>query len=295
MDIDFAYLAGYIDGDGCFYIGKNINPIKYRSGIVISSTNKDTLRFFWKKFGGNVIFGKPNPKFKSYNPINQWYTGGNNARILVDKITPFLREKLEDANIFVQFMEETNRSNKEQHILKIRDYRANYNLVTLEKVEEINQIIPASTPNDFDYAYLAGFIDSECALCLSRYKVKNKPNYLYKALLQCNNTKTGTIAHLKNTFGGFCYFVPRKAKNALHNNQIAWRISSRQLAELLPKICPYLKNKKQVCEKLIEFSSTILKNGGDRQKDHLNEYREVLEVRENIFNQISHLNSKSTI
>lgn len=295
MDTDLAYLAGYIDGDGCFYIGKNIKPVKYRNGIIISSTNKDTLRFFWKKFGGNVIFGKTNTKFKTYNPINQWYTGGKNALMLTNSILSFLHEKREDANIFIEFLKETNASKKEILIDKIRKHRETQNLVTREAVETINAISKKELPTDLDFAFLAGFIDSECALCLSRYRTKNRANFIYKALLQCNNTKISTIIYLKKTFGGFCYFVPKKSKNALHKDQIAWRINSNQLTKILPQIYPFLRNKKNVCEKLIEFCSTIQDNGGDRQKEFSEKYQEILKVRDKIFDQISHFNSKTII
>lgn len=79
MRNELAYLAGYVDGDGCFYIGKNINPIKYRSALIISSTNKEVLNYFQKTFGGGCIFGKKNPRFKTYNPINRWTIGGING------------------------------------------------------------------------------------------------------------------------------------------------------------------------------------------------------------------------
>jgi LAGLIDADG-like domain len=60
MKNQLAYLSGYIDGDGCFYIGKNIRPIKYRSGIIISSTNKEILRFF-KKMEIGTLKNSKNP------------------------------------------------------------------------------------------------------------------------------------------------------------------------------------------------------------------------------------------
>jgi len=50
MKNTFAYTAGYIDWDGCFYIGKTINPVKYPCRITISSTNKNILEFFKESY-----------------------------------------------------------------------------------------------------------------------------------------------------------------------------------------------------------------------------------------------------
>lgn len=296
MNTDLAYLAGYIDGDGCFYIGKNINPIKYRSGIIISSTNKDILRFFQKRFGGGCVFGKKNLRFKTYNIINQWIIGGSCGYNLTQQLLPYIHEKKEDAKYFIKFIGEKTQFVKDELINQVRIYRNTENLVTIDIVKEINNI---STCNDFseeDLAYLAGFIDSECALCISKYKPKNSPNKTYKILLQCNNTKTSTIYWLMNKFGGCCYFVPRKSKNSKHKDQIAWRISSKALALLLPKIRPYLKNKQTICDKLIEFYSTTLPNGGDRRLQKFKDsYNQILQKREDICKIVHLLNSKTII
>ena len=291
MNTELAYLAGYIDGDGCFYIGKNIKPVKYRSGIIISSTQKEVLRFFKKTFNGNIIFDKRNPKFKNWSPVSQWYTGGEHALLLLDKIVPFLHEKLHDAEMMKKFILAQSKKEKDNFIIQTKEYRNKCNLVTSQEVERINQLrrVPY-TENDL--AYMAGFIDSECSISLSRYCNSKKPHFLYKALLQCNNTKTGTVEYLKSKFGGCCYLVPRSKKNPLHKDQIAWRISSKTFTDILPLIFPYLKTKQPICELLIQYSSTIMKIGGDRHT-HLSYYSKTLEIRDQIFHKIALLNSKT--
>lgn len=292
MNTNFAYLSGYIDGDGCFYIGKNIHPIKYRSGIIISSTQMDVLRFFKKTFGGSLRFGKKNPKFKTYNVVNQWIIGGINSTELAIKIFPYLIEKSNDAHLYIKFRNEKIAYQKDNFISQTKIYRDTQNLVTKEIVNDIKNISIKISPTEEDFAYLAGFIDSECSFGISKYIPKGNRNKTYKILLQCNNTKISTIIWLYERFGGSCYFVPRKSKNILHKDQIAWRISSNALSSILPKIQPYLRTKQIICNKLIEFYSTTQPRYGNNKKEAKEAYFYILKKRDVIADQIHSLNSK---
>lgn len=72
-----------------------------------------------------------------------------------------------------------------------------------------------------------------------------------------------------------------------------WRISGKALSKILSKICPFLKYKQPVCEKLMEFYKTTLSNGGDRQsKAFKQSYAKVLTRRADIKNQVHLLNAK---
>ncbi len=290
-----AYTAGYIDGDGCFYIGKNAKPIKYRNGIIVSSTNKEVLYFFKKNFSGRVSHGNENMRFKTYNPIHHWTIQGINANKLAINLLPYLLEKRTDAEHFIKFTNTTSKNIKQFLIDSIKIHRNTQNLVTKDIITEINSVPYIGVNSEEDYAYLSGFIDAECSLGISKYKPKNRPNITYKVLLQCNNTKTSIFYWLRSKFGGSCYFVSRRAKNPKHKDQICWRLSAKALSKILPFILPYLKYKKPVCEALIEFYKTTLDNGGDRQKDHPLSYPVILQRREELCNKIHILNSKTNI
>lgn len=55
-NIDLAYAAGYVDGDGCFHIGRRGN--KFITHFVISSTNREVLLWFQERFQGSISFAK---------------------------------------------------------------------------------------------------------------------------------------------------------------------------------------------------------------------------------------------
>lgn len=295
MKNTLAYTAGYIDGDGCFYIGKNAKPIKYRNGIIVSSTNQEVLYFFKKNFSGRVSHGKKNMRFKTYNPIHHWTIQGINANNLAVNLLPYLLEKITDAEHFIKFTKTTSKKTKQSLIDYIKIHRNTKNLITKDIITEVNNIPYIGNVSEEDYAYLSGFIDAECNLGISKYKPKNRPNTTYKILLQCNNTKSAVFYWIRSKFGGSCSFVSRSAKNPKHKDQISWRLSGRALSKILPFILPHLKYKKPVCEILREFYTTTLDNGGDRQKDHLKSYPIILRRREELCDKIHILNSKNNI
>jgi len=294
MNNILAYTAGYLDGDGCFFVGKNIRSSKYRNGIIVNSTDPTIVRTFKTQFGGQIRINKINPKFKNYNPINTWYIQGKNAIPFCQNILPFLKEKRNDALTFVDFMKETSPTIKDAYIQQVKDCRDFSNIITKETIEFLNTIQKEGIPSEEDFAYLAGFIDAECNFTIIREKPKNRPNYTYKVILQCNNTKSPVISWLLKIFGGICYFVSRKDKNSNHKDQVAWRLTAKSLYPILQPLLSFLRYKRPVCEQLIEFSNTTLDNGGDRQsKDFKSSYQTTISIREAIIEKVHELNSKS--
>lgn len=293
MELTLAYAAGYLDGDGCFYIGKNKSPVKYRQAIIISSSDIGICKFFKNEFGGQCSSYKKNTRFPNHKPITQWYIQGESASKLTKSLIPYLIEKKKDAEKFIQFFCTNDRRYKNNLINSVKESRNKDHLVTRGIIEKINTARRTIPVHPCDYAYLAGFIDSECCFTISKWKPKNKPNFTYKIVLSCNNTKYTTISWAMQKFGGRCNFVSRSEDNPLHRDQIQWRLTSKALLSILPFIISFLKYKRPVAEKLIEFSETIQPNGGDRQsKKFKTSYASVLSKRSDIVTQIHMLNSK---
>ena len=69
--------------------------------------------------------------------------------------------------------------------------------------------------------------------------------------------------------------------------------TARSLYGILSKVLPFLKHKKPVCEKLIEFYNTNRDSNGNLGKRK--SYHEVIAKREFIVDQIHILNSKGVI
>lgn len=290
---DLAYAAGYIDGDGCFYIEKIFieNRFKYRCFMVINSTEIENLHWFQRTFGGTLT---STPSLKNgHKPIHRLVIKGKNLDILKN-IEPFLVEKLEEFHTFENFRKTNDRQAKDQLIDQMYFLKNQGNLIITSIKKEIESLRNSIFPSIEDFSYLAGWIDAECCLNINKSKTKNRPNSTYKVLLQCNNTKSPCFRWLSERFGGQFHFIDR---SKYHNcrNQMTWRLSSRALLQILDKIQPFLIHKKPVCEELMNFCKTIVpleKTISRRSKKFTEFYQPILEERERIFHKIQQLNKK---
>lgn len=291
-DTDLAYAAGYTDGDGCFHIGKihSENRIRYRAIFVINSTEIENVQWFQKIFGGTI--SSKNPKKSNHKIIYRYVLKGNLLNNF-EKICPYIKEKLEELQIFYSFVRQE--WDRDDLIEDMKIVKSKSNLVkevgkTIKDFKQ--QIIPTSEM----FAYLAGFVDAECCLNIQKYSSKKRPNPIYKIQLQCNNTKWPALLWIVIRFGGQLHYIDRsKYKN--NKDQIAWRLSSKALYPVLQGILPFLKHKKPVCEELIKLYKTTLsiKNCGapsPNSPQFAEFYAPTLIEKEQIFHKVQSLNKK---
>lgn len=291
---DFAYAAGYIDGDGCFHIRKQIigTRKKYTSRLLISSTARENLEWFKLKFKG-VIRRQPNVK-KGYK-IQYHFIFKENDFESIKEISKFLIEKNIEFLIYKEFYQADSSEKKDLLIEKMNTTKHFSFLIEKSYKEEFESFKNTVKPTIEDFAYLAGFIDAECCLNIQKSFPKNRPNPTYKIQLQCNNTKFPCFKWLLERFGGQIHFIDRSHFIPACRNQMTWRLSSASLAPILDKIYPFLKHKKPVCEAMIKFYKTTIPLNGviSRNNPNFTEfYKPVLEERERIFHKIQSLNKK---
>ena len=106
--IEKAYIAGFIDGEGCIYIEKEENKGKYKRHryqlkISISQQDKSPLEFIQKVYGGN--FGTtPGGIYKRVpNPIYRLRITDRKALKLIKECLPFFIVKKEHTDIAIEF------------------------------------------------------------------------------------------------------------------------------------------------------------------------------------------------
>jgi hypothetical protein len=299
----YAYTAGYIEGDGCFYIGKTLNKktgkFKYQSKVIIASTNSDILKFFAQEYNGSFFISDIRDKFNNQKPQFQCVVSGKSAAAMINNIYPFLPKdhvgQHKVAENFMDFVKNTCEKNRDNCIEWAR---------RIKPLDDIHQDMidfhmkyrSTIVPTEQDFAFLAGYIDAECSLGIQEYMPKNKPNRVYKIILQCNNTREYMCPYLLERFGGFACFVPRTKNNPNHRDQFSWRLSGKQLANIIPSIYPFLRYKKQVCDEIMKFIDTVLPNGGARHTEIFRSgYEKVLKQREEIVQKIHKLNRKGIL
>jgi len=301
---DLSYCAGYLDGDGCFYLGKTIqkpkNIVVYEYSIQILSVKREVLDQFCSKFGG---FVKEKEKRPHHKTPYQWMLKGKRSAELTVLITDILVDKKIASTLFIEFSETISKNywkevqleviqRREEIIKKLREDRHMNNFVTKESVEAVNSRKKIIDPVPRDYAYLAGLIDSEGCFRIKHWKPKNKPNQVYTITLEIGNTKLPIMPFLVERFGGSITFIPARSNKKA---SATWTLSAKALYKILPKVYPFLTNKKDVCQKLLEFQNTILPNGGDRNSELFRAlFERNREVRDRIIDEIHLLNAKGS-
>jgi len=300
----FPYIAGYIDSDGCLYIGKTIQKPKmitvFEYSIQICSVKREVLDTFENAFGGST---RKKPFKERHRDAFCWTIKGIKAVQLIKQIIHFMIDKKHQGKLFIQFSQliygnnfktvENSLLNKRDRIIKdIRKDKHMNNLINKESIDSLKEISKTVIPSKNDYPYLAGLIDSEGCFRIKKWKPKKKPNHVYNITLEIGNTKLPIMPWLVERFGGSVVFIPgKKNKKA----SATWTLSAAALYQILPKIRNYLRNKQIVCDKLIEFQKTILPNGGDRHSELFRAlFEKRREIRERIVDEVHKFNLKGS-
>lgn len=293
-----AYTAGYTDGDGCFSITRTQRPngtFKYRCSFIISSTDKNIIDFFCKNFPGVRRLSDDRVKYTKQKPQYHFIIRGKKSISFIEMIIPFLVEKKEEAIIFCNFIKSNCIEEKEFFMKKIKEVKDSCNLIFESDKKILSEHLNSIIPCELDFAYFAGFIDAECSLGIFRSKTKTNPNFVYKMLIQCGNTKLPIFKWIMSRFGGRVHFVERRSKNINHRDFFTWRLCSKSLANILPNIFPYLKYKQPVCAELIKYyeTNTPIHGNISRNSPKFKEfYSEILVKRDIIFHKVHQLNQR---
>ena len=108
---DLAYLAGFVDGEGCFFIGffKTISPAtgkpgqNYHTVLKISNTCERTMRYLKDKFGG-LLRGVNRATRKSgiIRPVFDLVWTGDDLTDLTKALLPYLVLKEPQAKVMLK-------------------------------------------------------------------------------------------------------------------------------------------------------------------------------------------------
>jgi hypothetical protein len=106
-EVDRAYIAGLIDGEGSISCGYNKStygepvPIVF---IAVGMCNEDVPRWLHELFGGHFY----SPKYKSlkvsWKQSWQWSVAGLSCKAVLDTIQPYVRVKVEAVALAQEFM-----------------------------------------------------------------------------------------------------------------------------------------------------------------------------------------------
>jgi len=110
-EVEKAYIAGFVDGEGCISLGrKKDNSYRrhhtYQLVVTISNTRKEILEWLHKKFGGH--FRISHPPSKSRNKVWVWAILCRKAINFLKEIYPYLKIKKSQAKLAMEYYELVN-------------------------------------------------------------------------------------------------------------------------------------------------------------------------------------------
>ncbi len=300
----FAYLAGYIDGDGCFYVRTYIqkpNILVFDYSIQVCSVDVGIIKYFKEEFNG--VFNKRPEKREDRKESYLWTVKTKQSIKVAENILKYLISKKKTCKLFLSIgnsitpncgiaISENVISNRQDIFTQIKEEIHMNDKVNEDLYKSAKNIKKSIEPTDANMAYLAGLIDAEGCFRIGQFQSKRVGrSRSYISVLEIGNTKFNIFPWLIERFGGT--IVYRKPTSRNHNPMIIWSLKSKALHQILNKIHPFLKVKKERCEKLMQLRDTTIPNGGNRKSDEfkIRQSKIILE-RESIVEDLHKLNAK---
>lgn len=108
------YLAGYLDGEGCFWIGQH-----YKVGISCANTHRPTIEWLHRTFGGSI---RRETRYRKANhrPIYSWQVVSVDAGKVCAAVVPYLKEKAPQALLLLTLRQTMLKPGRK--ILRVPEY-----------------------------------------------------------------------------------------------------------------------------------------------------------------------------
>lgn len=131
-ETQLAYLAGIIDGEGTFYIGK-INPRKFTSRIYVVNTDKRLIDWLHQNFNGSC-YTRNSIKNPHWKTRYEWVLDKAQIDSVCKKILPFLIVKKQHAEAMIKFRQTFIHHKRPRISDEILNFRNNCH----EKMKKLN-------------------------------------------------------------------------------------------------------------------------------------------------------------
>lgn len=238
-NLDMAYAAGALDGDGSFYICRRENKksIKYVAGVNIGKSSKQLIDFFSDRFEGNIDQRGDHYRFA--------ISCSKRLIPFLEKIIPYINTKKNQAAILLNWLKE-GMPNKEETYLAFKN-------INQERVDELEPANDCIIEEPLKWAYLAGLMDTDGCFMINKRNNHNKmksPNHT--ARISFGEVDARPLSYIKNVFPFGT--VNKKDYSNTKNGRFVWElVVIEEIKEFLNRILPYMLVKKPNAEILLNF------------------------------------------
>ena len=152
--IDLAYMAGFIDGEGCISIYKwskkkmkndNVKTQGYGLELSIGNTDYKTLRWIQDNVGGKIYEKKIKINLKK---LWIWKMTGTKLTPFLKLIIPYLKQKKEQARSAFEFRKAKERKLHQQNFRGLTEEDAKFRKKCFIKIKQLKKGLPAETKRE---------------------------------------------------------------------------------------------------------------------------------------------------
>jgi hypothetical protein len=102
-EVEKAYIAGFFDGEGTIGLYADRTGESYGVQVAITQTNPAVLLWLHETFGGSLLHCVNRDHKYDYNFYELQWRGISSAGLFLKRVLPYLREKREQAELFLTY------------------------------------------------------------------------------------------------------------------------------------------------------------------------------------------------
>lgn len=267
-NVNMAYAAGILDGDGSFGIGKlstKANPL-YFPVIQFTNWRRELVDFLQSNFGGTIVTTKGIVKKDGSigHPIYRWrLRSRENVKPVLERIIPFLKIKQGRANLLLEFINKMPFARgqilsneilvaRERYYLKMINYNdwTNFDNNITTKLAKIN------SDDEVFWSYIAGLMDTDGSFSVKK-QVQNKGTHVvnprYLPVISVSMADTRAINYIRENCSLGKVYIPKNKSCSMGFHYQFGIYTKNECVKFLNRVIPFLKSKTKNAQILLMF------------------------------------------
>jgi hypothetical protein len=255
-----AYLAGAMDGDGTFCIGKSIrrDQLNHYPILQLGNLNKDLIGLLHQSLGGNIAVRKAHisNSGKNRREFYVWRASHSKSLYPIEKLLPYLIGKKDRAEFLKEYIlnNPSQSGGKKLSIELVAEREKSYykmrdlNNFDCSRQKVTKKQCTKNSESPIFWSYLAGLFDTD-----GSFTIGCRENRYFRAQAQLHMKDLRCFNYINENFIGANFGVK---KDKTSKNGILYRLEVRKidvLKEFLERIHPYIRQKKAQVELLLKF------------------------------------------